>query len=355
MSRVYKSVSDKLVAWYRSHARNLPWRDTTDPYRIWISEIVLQQTTVAQGLEYYKRFIRLFPDVQALAHADIDDVLKAWQGLGYYSRARNLHKAAQQVLRDHGGQFPTTHSDIITLPGIGPYTAAAISSFAFNENKPVVDGNVMRFITRLFGIDDIVEKSSTQKLIYDHAQKFIDKQTPSEWNQVIMEHGAITCTYKNPSCATCGVKRSCSALKTNNVSLIPVKKKKKSKINRYFYYYVVVDKNGDTLIQKRKEKDVWAGLYEFPLIEKESINEGKPDLKWLNLNHNKCQILPSKIFKQTLSHQIIHAQFFYIKYNHTLSTKNKKDYLLVKYDTLNQYPVPRIVDLYLNDLSITLF
>lgn len=354
MSRIYSSVSNKLVAWYQTNARDLPWRHTTDPYLIWISEIVLQQTTVAQGLEYYKNFIGLFPNVESLARAHIDTVLKAWQGLGYYSRARNLHKAAQ-IICDKNEGFPTTYNQLLKLPGVGPYTAAAVSSFAYNENKPVVDGNVIRFITRLFGIQDEVEKGSTQKAIYTHAQKFIDKQDPSVWNQVIMEHGALTCTYKNPSCKLCSVKKNCRALKEGRVSLIPVKKKKKAKVKRYLYYYVVLDKDNNTLLSKRKDNDVWAGLYEFPLIEKKSLENDAPDLSFLNLNKKYCDIFPSKVFKQLLSHQIIHAKFFFIKHKKSLTQKNIGEYVCVNYDTLRKYPVPKIVDLYLGDLSLTLF
>jgi len=351
----FHKTSKSIVSWYLKNARDLPWRHTTDPYLIWISEIVLQQTTVNQGLDYYKRFIQAFPNIKSLAKAKEDKVLKLWQGLGYYSRAKNLHFTAQHIVNNFGGIFPETHEEILKLKGVGPYTAAAISSFAYNLKHAVVDGNVIRVISRIYGITDPVDQTKTKKEIEKIAASLIEKQEPNVYNQAIMEFGALNCTYKNPSCDSCPVSKKCVAFTEKQVASIPFKKNKIKKRHRFFKYLFIVDADNNTLISKRSKKDIWQGLYEFPLQEFDALTTKNPDLSFLNINNNDCQILVSKLFKQTLSHQWINAQFYKISYSKKLKNPDSTRYHLVKQTKLKQYAWPKVIDLYFNDLSITLF
>ena len=212
------NIGNTLIDWYHRHKRDLPWRNTRDAYKIWLSEIILQQTRVEQGLPYYERFIETFPNISALANAHEDDVLKLWQGLGYYSRARNLHAAAKQVLQEFNGNFPSTFNEIIALKGVGEYTAAAIASFAFDEKHPVLDGNVYRCIARLFGLHDPIDNAKSKKVFYDILWKEIEHANPHLFNQAIMEFGAMQCRPKNPDCGVCPFADQCYALKHNKVS-----------------------------------------------------------------------------------------------------------------------------------------
>ncbi len=261
--------SNSLIHWYLNNKRDLPWRNTQNPYNIWLSEIMLQQTRVAQGLPYYLDFISAFPTVYDLAKAPEEKVLKHWQGLGYYSRARNLHFTAQFVANELKGEFPNNYKELLKLKGIGEYTAAAIASFSFNEAVPVVDGNVFRVLSRYFNIETDISLATAKKEFSELALELMPKNDPATFNQAIMEFGALQCVPKNPNCENCIFNSSCLALQKKKVQALPVKLKKTKISNRFFNYIVFEDENLNTLIQKRDQKGIWQNLYEFPLIETE--------------------------------------------------------------------------------------
>src|SRR5690606_37029166 len=259
--------SNKIVKWYSDNFRPLPWRETTDPYKIWLSEVILQQTRVAQGLPYYQQFVSRYPSVQHLASASEQEVLRLWQGLGYYSRARNLHQCAKLVAGQYNGRFPTSAQGLETLPGIGHYTAAAIASISFGERVAVLDGNVYRVLARVFGIDTPINTPQGLKVFSTLANELVPKANPAVHNQAVMEFGALFCTPRNPTCDDCPLRRSCVAYQRNMVDLLPVKRAKKKSRNRYFFY-VVLENNNALLMRKRLEKDIWQGLFDFPLVER---------------------------------------------------------------------------------------
>ncbi|OCB76863.1 A/G-specific adenine glycosylase [Flavobacterium crassostreae] len=266
------NFSKVLISWYLLNKRDLPWRNTTNPYPIWLSEIMLQQTKVAQGTPYFLSFITAFPTVFDLANASEEQVLKLWQGLGYYSRARNLHQTAQYIATDLGGVFPKTYNELLQLKGVGAYTAAAIASFSYNEVVPVVDGNVFRVLSRYFDLDLDIALSSTKKEFTALALELMPKEVqdaanPAIFNQAIMEFGALQCVPRNPDCSVCVFNTACLALQKNKVAVLPVKSKKLKITKRYFNYLVVSDPLGNTVVQKRTSKGIWHNLYEFPLIE----------------------------------------------------------------------------------------
>ena len=305
--------ADKLIDWYKKNKRDLPWRDTKDPYRIWISEIILQQTRVAQGYDYFVRFLNRFPDVFALAEADEDEVMKHWQGLGYYSRARNLHAAARSMVL--AGGFPKTYEEVLALKGVGEYTAAAICSFAYDMPYAVVDGNVYRVLSRWLGIDTPIDSSQGKRLFAQAAQELMDKKRPALYNQAIMDFGALQCTPSSPSCLLCPLADSCMALAQGKVDVLPVKQHKTKVTNRFFNYIYV--RTGEyTFIRKRTGNDIWKNLYEPILIETEGdvfenakVFEQKLQgvlgkIPWLFLKPIKMGV------KHVLSHRIIHANFY---------------------------------------------
>ena len=259
--------SKKVVEWYRLNQRSLPWRETKDPFHIWLSEIILQQTRVNQGLPYYEKFIEAFPSVDKLAAASEQKVLRLWQGLGYYTRARNLHKCAKMIVNSYGGSFPASYNELLLLPGIGAYTAAAIASISFNESVAVVDGNVYRVLSRVFGISTEINSPKGKKEFFELANQLIDKKNPAMFNQAVMEFGALFCKPVNPSCESCTFKASCFAYNNNLVASLPVKKKNKPARRRYFYYFVI-QSGKSLLMSKRGKKDIWEGLYDFYLLEK---------------------------------------------------------------------------------------
>jgi len=337
--------SEKLVKWYRTHYRDLPWRNTKDPYRIWLSEIMLQQTTVAQGTDYYHRFLTALPTLTDLAQAPLDQVLKLWEGLGYYSRARNLHATAIHIHKELDGQFPDTYDSLLNLKGVGTYTAAAIASFVYDLPHVVVDGNVLRVISRLHGIIEPVDLPFTKELITQLAQELLEFQRPEEFNQAIMEFGALCCTYKNPSCDTCPFKKSCVAYKKKVVSTIPLKSKKVKKKSRYFHLYTILDEDDSTLIYQRKSKDVWQGLYAFPLIEVETYGDTPPPPGALASLKLKAMD-DSETYRQTLTHQYIHARFHYYRMNSKFG-KIPKEYKIQSWSKLAELAFPKIINNYL--------
>ncbi len=348
-------LSNKLIEWYNSHARDLPWRRTTDPYKIWISEIVLQQTTVAQGTAYYNRFITAFPSLKTLAEATLDEVLKMWEGLGYYSRARNLHFTAQHIQSELAGVFPDQYEDILKLKGIGPYTAAAVGSFCFGLPHVVVDGNVIRFISRLYGITDPVDTPVIKKKITQLAQALLEHQDPATFNQAIMEMGALSCKAKIPLCATCIYKSDCKAFAKNKVAEIPLKSKKLKKRKRYFQYLVLEDNAGQTVIEQRSGKDIWQGLWQFPLIENDSLLDTVPDISSVVSGLKVAEVFPSKVYKQQLTHQTIHTQFFKFRLKGKLDSKQLLIGKCIKIFDIPTYAFPKSIAMYLEEKSVTLF
>jgi len=339
--------SDILSQWYAINKRDLPWRSTVNPYYIWLSEIILQQTRVNQGLPYYLKFIDAFPAVADLANADEDLVLKLWQGLGYYSRARNLQFSAKLILSEFGGNFPDNHADILKLKGVGSYTAAAISSFSFGLPFAVLDGNVIRVLSRVFGIQTPFDTNAGKKQFQKLAQELLDKKNPAEYNQAIMEFGALQCVPKSPKCNDCPIVNDCIAFNTNTVSLLPVKSKK-LKVKSRFLHFLVVNKNNEVLIGKRNS-GIWQGLYEFPFLEfDENLNE-KSVLKsplWINFFKDSVKQISSisEEYIHKLSHQKIHAKFWEIDVNSFRSS----DFKIVKCNELQKYPVSSLIEKYLN-------
>lgn len=298
--------SKKLVEWYQDDHRDLPWRNTRDPYKIWLSEIILQQTRVVQGLPYYQKFVKRYPTVGALARANQRDILRLWQGLGYYSRARNLHACARAIVDLHQSKFPTTAAELRTLPGIGPYTAAAIASFAFDEPVAVVDGNVYRVLARYFGIADDITSTAGKQRFAQLAQELIPHKQPASYNQAIMEFGATCCTPHSPACDDCVLRSGCKAKAGQNPEHYPVKGKIKVVRQRYFYYFVL-RKAGKIAMKPRTNKDIWQGLYDFPLMETNKVLTpasmkkllGQPDDRWT----------VSAEYKHQLTHQTIRTRF----------------------------------------------
>ncbi len=301
----------KLLAWYYLHKRDLPWRTTKDPYKIWVSEIILQQTRVQQGLPYYERFIERFPTVHALAEAPLDDLLRLWQGLGYYSRARNMQHAAQFIQRECGGSFPDSFEKLLYLKGVGRYTAAAIASFAFGERVPVVDGNVQRVLSRFVGISEDVSLPKTQKTMEKTAAELMSDADPGNFNQAIMEFGATYCVPQRPDCPQCIFKQACFAYQHSFVDKLPVKGKKTKVRNRYFHY-IVFTQGTKLAIRQRTGKDIWEGLYEFFLIEGEAFFEESQltsSLRSLGISVSKFDTISDK-YLHILSHQKLHAKFY---------------------------------------------
>jgi A/G-specific adenine glycosylase len=353
------NVSNILINWYTRHKRDLPWRATSIPYVIWVSEIILQQTRVAQGMDFYKRFLTRFPDVFSLAEANEQEVLKLWQGLGYYSRARNMHSTARTIVKEFGGVFPANYAGLLKLKGIGPYTASAIASICFGECTPVVDGNVMRVISRYYGIDIAVNTPEGQKAIYEACKLIIDKKQPGEFNQALMEFGALQCTPGKPQCISCPLLSGCEAYRKGRVEYLPVKIKSAKPRNRYFNYLVVVqEKYGNEKVlylRKRTENDIWKGLYEFPLIEMEEACEPAGlycSSEWNTVFlQEPLEILDySENYKHQLSHQTIHARFFLVRVN--ILPQGNDSWEQVSFSQLIKFPIPRLIDRYLKHQKI---
>lgn len=308
------TFSKKIIPWFDQHKRDLPWRHTQDPYAIWLSEIILQQTRVAQGLPYYIRFLSQLPTVNDFANAPQEEILRLWQGLGYYSRARNMHATAKVIVEKYDGKFPDNYKELLKLKGIGPYTGAAIASFAFGEAVPVVDGNVFRVLSRVFGIETDIAASSARKEFTELAETLIPQDSPAAFNQAIMEFGALQCTPYNPNCMFCPLQSDCYAFQHEAQGDLPVKLKKTKVRNRYFNYFAV-NLNEKFLMYKRPENDIWSGLYEFYLVETEeaitSLDEIQDGfISGLFKENEVNQLIESK--KHILSHQRIFASFWQI-------------------------------------------
>ena len=267
MKSVQSTINKILISWYLKNRRDLPWRRNSDPYQVWLSEIILQQTQVAQGLPYYEKFVDRFPTVIQLAQADEQEVLKLWQGLGYYSRARNLHQTARRIVDDFNAQFPNNYDTLLSLKGIGVYTASAIASICFNIPKAVVDGNVYRVLSRVFGVDQPINQSIGIKLFQNLANKYLDYDDPGTYNQAIMEFGALHCTPKNPNCHHCPLSRRCIAFATGRIDQLPVSIKKFKVKTQNYNFLVLEDLDGNYVLERRPEKGIWPKLHQFPLIE----------------------------------------------------------------------------------------
>ena len=351
-----KSHSKAIVKWYRQHARDLPWRKTQDPYHIWLSEIMLQQTTVRQGTDYYLRFLEKFPTIAALAAAPQSAVLKQWEGLGYYSRARNLHATAQHIHTNLEGQFPTEYEEIIKLKGIGEYTAAAIASFVYGLPYVVVDGNVLRVMSRLYGITDPVDLTTTKKTIKALAQALLEQQEPAEFNQAIMEFGALNCTYKKPNCPDCPLQKNCLAYQKNLVAELPIKSKKIKKRKRYFVFHMIIDNKDQVLIEQRGPKDVWQGLYQLPLVEMTGPIEEERDLMPLVQQLNLNLIATSDRHKQLLTHQQLSCWFLEYRAKGTfqklLTPAQKSNYEIIPLSQLSDWPFPKVINTYLDQYFV---
>jgi A/G-specific adenine glycosylase len=315
------NFSNVLIKWYLQNKRDLPWRNTTNPYQIWLSEIMLQQTRVAQGMPYFLSFTTAFPTVFDLAAATEEEVLKLWQGLGYYSRARNLHKTSQYIASDLAGIFPDNYLDLLILKGVGEYTAAAIASFSYNEAVPVVDGNVFRVLSRYFDIETDIAQASAKKEFAALAFELMPKDNPATFNQAIMEFGALQCVPKSPNCGICVFNESCAALQKKKVDQLPVKSKKVKVRNRYFNYLVVADENDNTIIQKRTDKGIWHNLYEFPLIETDKEEDFDFITERIESDYFQDNSIISiledndKSIIHKLSHQHLHIKFWKVNLN----------------------------------------
>jgi A/G-specific adenine glycosylase len=340
-------ITKNLLEWYNVSQRDLPWRNVNDPYKIWLSEVILQQTRVDQGTQYYLRFIENYPSVHDLANAPEEEVLKLWQGLGYYSRARNLHKAAQEVCREHKGIFPNTAHELVKLRGIGPYTAAAVASIAYNDPVPVVDGNVNRVITRLFNIHAPIDKADGKGQVLHAMQALLPPTRPGEFNQAVMELGALICAPKNPQCTACPVQSFCLALSSRAVLDLPVKSLK-TKVTDLYMHYIVIQMEGDYLVRQRVEPGIWHNLYDFPSAEganpKEALTQLQNVFDALPESHNARQTSEESL--HLLSHRRLHITFHVIHYENAeeISWPNTR---LVSQDALMQLPVPRIIEKFL--------
>jgi A/G-specific adenine glycosylase len=342
--------SNSLLSWYLQNKRDLPWRNTVNPYPIWLSEIMLQQTKVAQGLPYFLTFMEAFPTVLHLAQADEEQVLKLWQGLGYYSRARNMHKTAQIIAYELNGNFPNNYNELIKLKGVGEYTAAAIASFAFNEVVPVVDGNVFRVLSRYLDIETDISSVGAKKEFSALAKELMPKNNPALFNQAIMEFGALQCVPKNPNCNDCIFNNSCAALQKKKVGELPVKLKKTKVTNRYFNYVVFLDNSNNTLINKRTEKGIWHNLYEFPVIEAEeeldfeTISKAISE-KFLDFPIDSISVYNPEQIIHKLSHQKLHINF----YRASVAEKINDG---ISLDLLKNYPFPIVIYNFIEKYSI---
>ncbi|MDB4921730.1 A/G-specific adenine glycosylase [Mucilaginibacter sp.] len=342
--------NNELAHWYQENKRDLPWRNTTDAYVIWLSEIILQQTRVEQGMPYFSRFLEQYPNVGSFAAASEDEILKLWQGLGYYSRGRNMLKTARLVQEIHKGQFPQTYDELIKLKGIGEYTAAAIASFSLNEAKAVVDGNVYRVIARYLGIDEPINSTKGKKIFQQAANDFLNKQNPGLHNQAMMEFGAVICKPKNPACGICPVRTGCYAFKHNAINSLPVKLNKIKVRERYFNYFLVTDGH-KVLVNKRDQTDIWANMYDLPLIETTALLPpdalfSHPMVTGLFGNDLKVtEISPVK--KHVLTHQRLYVRLIKLQ---SKPIKLKEQWLYTSVEDLKKLAIPKIIFIFIKNI-----
>lgn len=347
--------SHTLIRWYHRHHRDLPWRHTTDPYKIWLSEIILQQTRVAQGLPYYLRFAEQYPTVFDLARADEQEVLRLWQGLGYYSRARNMHRTARQVVDEYGGTFPPTYAELLKLKGVGHYTAAAIASFAFGEAVPAVDGNVFRVLARIFGIKTDILSNPAKKEFTEVARQLIPNDDPATFNQAMIEFGAIQCQPIAPDCLLCPFNTMCYAFEHGAQAQLPVKAKK-AKVRDRYLNYLVLENEGRLAMRQRTGKDVWQGLYDFYLVESPHLVEEMDQLlihdarsaAWLETGRVE---LPQKTYVHLLSHQRLHVQFWRVSTGEAGVGMSElpPDFLFYDLTEIEDLPKPILIDTYIKE------
>ena len=332
-----------IRSWYRQNGRSLPWRETTNPYLIWLSEVILQQTRVDQGQSYYEKFVKHYPTVQDLAEASEEEVLNDWQGLGYYSRARNLHFAAHQIVDDFNGEFPDTYKEIKSLKGVGDYTAAAVASFAFNLPYAVVDGNVYRVLSRYFADATPIDAAHGKKLFAAYAQELLPKEEPASFNQAIMELGALVCRPKSPDCNNCPVQQNCSAYREGQVHAYPVKAKRTKVEVRYFHYFIASDH--EVQIEKRNAKGIWQNMYQFPLLElKDQLSESALR-KYISQNFEVELVDRIAEYKHILSHRKIYATFWRVDKKVT----TQDNYTTIAIEKIDDYPLPRLIHRFLEE------
>ncbi|WP_242923703.1 A/G-specific adenine glycosylase [Pontibacter liquoris] len=350
-----------LIRWYGQHKRSLPWRDTLNPYYIWLSEVILQQTRVAQGLPYYLKFVDAYPTVEALAAAPQDEVLRLWQGLGYYSRARNMHHTARLVVEQYNGTFPNTYAELLKLKGVGTYTAAAIAAFAYKEQVAVLDGNVFRVLARVFGLSDDIALPASRKIFQQLADTLVPADAPDTYNQAIMEFGAIQCTPVIPDCLFCPLQQECFAFTHGLVQELPVKAKAKKPRPRYFHY-LVFELAGAFYLRKRLEGDIWQGLYDFYLYESDEKNLPPKallqELAAAGIPVQEAQLqLPAKDYTHVLSHQKLTARFYRILLPAPLKEEVLQETRLALYTVpqIEQLPKPILINSYLKDAKILVY
>lgn len=342
-----------LLKWHKKeNSRAMPWKGEKSPYRIWLSEIILQQTRVEQGWAYYEKFIAAFPTIEDLARAPDQKVFKCWEGLGYYSRCRNLIATARKIADEYGGKFPTDYDSILALKGIGPYTAAAIASFAYNLPHAVVDGNVLRVLSRYTGDDTPIDSTAGKKKYTTLAGQLLDRGQPATYNQAIMDFGAVICKPQNPLCTTCIQRDHCQAYGSERVGELPIKEKVLRKKRRWFYYFMVETSDGQVYIRRREKGDIWADLYELvgweteEPVYPEDILKGDLAAKVFGTQSLTVRYI-SKVYRQELTHQTIQGQFFTILLKKPLTSL--KDYLLVDKKQLSEYPFPKFINAWLFD------
>ena len=344
------NFADELTKWYLINKRDLPWRNTSDAYTIWLSEIILQQTRVEQGMPYFLRFLENYPDVIAFANAAEDDILRLWQGLGYYSRGRNMLKTAQLVKEIHNGVFPVSYEQLIRLKGIGEYTAAAISSFAANEAKAVVDGNVYRVLARYFDVSEPINSSKGKKLFHQLAEELLNKQQPGLHNQTMMEFGAMVCKPKNPLCRICPIREGCLALQHNTVNLLPVKLKT-VKIRERFFNYFLIARDGKILMNKRDNSDIWANMYDLPMIETSIETEPAavallPEFE-LAFGKDARITIHFGTKKHILTHQRLFVKLISVETDY-INPDNR--WFFTEVENLHKLAFPKIIFIFLNNL-----